>query len=79
MSDGLRDAFGYLIANKDRDPWGDDDITEIIDDLNEPTKNPYPWLDLAMWKPKRYDCTCGAEKTYGKNTTHSDWCDKVRV
>lgn len=23
-------------------------------------------------------CECGAEKTYGKQTSHSDWCPKYK-
>ena len=25
-------------------------------------------------KPKEKKCECGAEKTYGKNATHTDYC-----
>ena len=59
------------------DLFSDDEITEILNSIDrerEP-KTPYPWLDFKGWKPKEYRCTCGAEKTYGKDTSHSTWCD----
>lgn len=58
----------------------DDEITEIVKNLNRGTPpSAYPWLDWKGWKPKEYRCTCGAEKTYGINTSHSSWCDKTRI
>lgn len=37
----------------------------------------YAWPDpLSGSIPKHKSCTCGAEKTHGKNTSHSSWCDK---
>lgn len=61
-----------------RDPWDDEEITEIINELNvKPSK---PWFDLSSWylPPKEYKCTCGSEKTYGKGAPHSQWCDSVK-
>lgn len=32
-------------------------------------------VDTSKRKGER-KCVCGAEKVYGSNATHSDWCDK---
>jgi len=33
--------------------------------------------DLFVDEPTvEIKCTCGSEKTYGKGTTHSSWCDR---
>lgn len=65
---------GIMVFDKDaidgRDPW-DDEITEAI--------NPKPWIDLYGWAPKERKCTCGAEKTYGKGSHHSEWCDAIKL
>lgn len=76
----IRDIFGYLVVDKDsidgRDEydsiWDDDEITEITKKLNAPGVA-YPWLDFSSWKPKTYDCDCGAKVA---KTTCATWCSK---
>lgn len=74
-------TYQTLIADKDsldgRDPWDDDEVTEIIDNLNKELRGSVsrPWLDFYDWNNK-YKCDCGGEKA---KTTHAHWCSTVKV
>lgn len=69
MSDGLRDALGFIWNNNDEEY-----VEWIWDELKQ---------DFKKEKIKKDDwfnpvCECGSEKTYGKDATHSEWCAKYK-
>ena len=74
----------FMDSNKkdDIDDIDYDDVEEVADS-NLPTG--CSWLgsewfppDIFHPAPEEKKCTCGAEATYGPDTTHMDWCDKLR-
>lgn len=74
MSNGLRDALGFIIPGAD-DPTEEIELFTIPEwekmrkELDEDDKEKW-------WIPK---CQCGGDKTYGKNSNlHSNWCPKYK-
>lgn len=54
-----------IIPYSDSDDFSDLWDSESSEDLPERNK-----------KEEIIKCECGSEKTYGEDTTHSDWCAK---
>ena len=81
MSDGLSDALKDFWkasdkADKDIQPYPlftDEEIDKMVEGFEAPT---IPWLDLASWAPKSYECDCGGKKA---KTTHVEWCSSRKL
>lgn len=55
-------------------PLTEEQVDAIIKgwNLSESEQLEFAFMDEEV--PKRKICDCGAEKTYGPNSGHSDWC-----
>lgn len=60
--------------------WSPVDSVWVCNNCGTPLSNDPSYMtsrgssNPPFWKENV--CTCGAEKTYGKSTGHSAWCDK---
>lgn len=55
----------FMTQGEKNDPDEEFEIAEIT----------FPKWKFNMHSAPKPKCTCGAEKTYGKQTWHSSWCD----
>lgn len=65
--------FIPALEEEDTELFSQEEWAEILKNMGEMP------LSYPTWSAKDYRCTCGAEATYGINTGHSSWCDKLRV
>lgn len=78
MSDGNLSAFIWNQDPDDDDPnktlkLSQDEVDKLFQDFRE-FDDSNSFNGLGRFKPK--SCECGAEKTYGPHTGHSNWCPK---